>query len=161
MYASEDWRRITLLLTPNYIYAFLWPRMCHCAYRHSNTLLSYNVFPLFFETKNTFIFSFLSYSNPFRNNMIHVSPAGYVNDRLTAGASPIYTRWVIMSKSEQDNSNPGRWQLDHHCGKGKEGILKHVYEANSSIISRRYQEGNVCSVYNFPLCDNFSISEIL
>ena len=39
--------------------------------------------------------------------------------------------------------------------------LKQVYEANSSLILRRHQEGNVCSVYNFPLNNNFSISEIM
>ena len=39
--------------------------------------------------------------------------------------------------------------------------LKNVYEANSSIIIRRHQERNVCSVYNFPLNNSFSTFEIL
>ena len=39
--------------------------------------------------------------------------------------------------------------------------LKNVYEANSSIIIRRHQEGNVYSVYNFPLYNSFSTFEIL
>lgn len=34
--------------------------------------------------------------------------------------------------------------------------LKQVYGANSSIILRRHQEGNVCSVYNFGLRNHAS-----
>ena len=39
--------------------------------------------------------------------------------------------------------------------------LKTVYEANSSLILRRHQVGNVCSIYNFPINNNFIVSEIM
>lgn len=39
--------------------------------------------------------------------------------------------------------------------------LKEVYETNASLILRRHQKGNVCSVFNFPIDSHFSISEIM
>lgn len=39
--------------------------------------------------------------------------------------------------------------------------LKEVYESNIPIILRRHQEGTVCSVYNFPIDNQFSVGEIM
>lgn len=39
--------------------------------------------------------------------------------------------------------------------------LKEVYETNASLILRRHQEGNVYSVYNFPIDNHFTVSEIM
>lgn len=39
--------------------------------------------------------------------------------------------------------------------------LKEVYETNASLILGRHQEGNVCSVFNFPIDNHFSNSEIM
>lgn len=39
--------------------------------------------------------------------------------------------------------------------------LKEVYESNAPIILRRHQEGTICSIYNFPIDNQFSIGEIM
>lgn len=39
--------------------------------------------------------------------------------------------------------------------------LKEVYESNAPIILRRHQEGTVCSIYNFPIDNQFSVGEIM
>lgn len=39
--------------------------------------------------------------------------------------------------------------------------LKEVYESNIPVILRRHQEGTVCSVYNFPIDNQFSVGEIM
>ena len=39
--------------------------------------------------------------------------------------------------------------------------LKTVNEANSSLILRRHQVGNVCKINNFPINNNFTVSEIM
>ena len=73
-----------------------------------------------------------------------------MNKHIQVGTGQLQSRpWEI---------GPQPWQrqdgtVDHH--------LKNVYEANSSIILRRHLEGNVCSVYIFPLNNNFSISKIM
>ena len=77
----------------------------------------------------------------------------------------LYLHQMNVYKSEQVNYNQGHggngtppWQ--RHDGTIDQN-LKNVYEANSSFIIRRHQEGNVCSVYNFPLNNSFSTFEIL
>ena len=42
-----------------------------------------------------------------------------------------------------------------------DGNLKTVYEANFSLILRRLQLGNVCRINNFPINNNFPVSEIM
>lgn len=39
--------------------------------------------------------------------------------------------------------------------------LKEVYGSNAPIILRRQQEGTVCSIYNFPIDNQFSVGEIM
>lgn len=72
-----------------------------------------------------------------------------MNEHFQVGAGQLQPRpW--------GNGTPP-WEEGGHI----DNKLKQVYEANSPIILRRHQEGNVCSIYNFPIDNQFSVQEIM
>ena len=70
-------------------------------------------------------------------------------------STPPHRSGILQPRLWMDGSAP--WE---EGGRTDEN-LKTVYEANFSLILRRHQLGNVCRINNFPINNNFTVSEIM